>query len=166
MDVTIVPLDQSRCDAVAALETTCFGRDAWPAEAFHELIQTYTESPDFRGQVWVAVDDQSQALVGYVVLEVNSLGEAELANLAVSPACRRRGIGRLLVSFVTGICREMGVSLLWLRVRGSNMQAVRFYQTYGFTVRGEFRDYYDDPREDALIMAIELPEEDEEEGTP
>ncbi|MEW6298208.1 MAG: ribosomal protein S18-alanine N-acetyltransferase [Thermodesulfobacteriota bacterium] len=160
--VAIVPLNESLCDRVAALEAACFGADAWPPQAFHTLRRTYGESPDFRGHVWVAVDERRQDVAGYVALEVTSLGEAELTNLAVAPAYRRQGIGRLLVSFVVSVCQEVGVELLWLRVRASNGQAARFYEACGFVGRGEFRGYYDDPREDALIMAIEVPEEDEE----
>jgi ribosomal-protein-alanine N-acetyltransferase len=164
MDVTIIPLDETYYDAVAILEATCFGTDAWPREAFTELLQTYRDSLDFRGQVWVAIDDHSKAVLGYVALEVSSLGEAELTNLAVASSCRRQGIGRLLTSFVVSICQEVGVSLLWLRVRASNTRAVAFYEACGFAVRGEFRDYYEDPLEDALIMARELEEEGEEDG--
>jgi ribosomal-protein-alanine N-acetyltransferase len=162
MDITITPLDETHCDALAALERACFGTDAWPGETFTELLHTYQESHDFRGQIWVAIDDRTQTVVGYVVLEISSLGEAELTNLAVSPVSRRHGVGRLLVSFVGSVCQEIGVSLLWLRVRASNAQAVRFYETCGFAVRGEFRGYYDDPLEDALIMALDLPDQDEE----
>lgn len=164
MAVTIVPLTETHCDTLAALEVTCFGADAWPREAFAELLETYAESPDFRGQVWVVIDDQSQEVLGYAALEVSSLGEAELSNLAVAPARRRRGVGRLLTSFVISVCRESGVHLLWLRVRASHAQAVEFYEACGFAVRGEFRDYYEDPREDALIMALELAAEEGEEG--
>ncbi len=115
--VAIVPLNESLCDRVAALEAACFGADAWPPQAFHTLRRTYGESPDFRGHVWVAVDERRQDVAGYVALEVTSLGEAELTNLAVAPAYRRQGIGRLLVSFVVSVCQEVGVELLWLRVR-------------------------------------------------
>jgi ribosomal protein S18 acetylase RimI-like enzyme len=159
-DVVIVPLDATHCDAVAALEQECFGTDAWPREAFFELWETYKESPDFRGQVWVAIAAQNCTLVGYVALEVTSLGEAELTNLAVTPVWRHEGIGRLLVAFVISVCQELGVSLLWLRVRASHSGTVAFYQACGFAVRGEFRDYYDEPGENALIMAIDMPEDE------
>lgn len=162
MDVTITPFDETYCDTLASLEALCFGPDAWPKEAFTDLLETYSQSSDFRGQIWVAIDDHSHAVLGYVALEVSSLGEAELSNLAVAPAFRRQGVGRLLTSFVISICQEIGVSLLWLRVRASHTDAVEFYEACGFAVRGEFRDYYEDPLEDALIMAIDLPEDDED----
>lgn len=156
MEISIVPLTESLCEQVAAVEATCFGADAWPPEVFHTLCRIYSESPDFRGQIWVVCDEQYQTVVGYVAVEVTSLGEAELTNLAVAPAYRRRGVGRRLVSFVIDVCRQVGVELLWLRVRASNRRAVRFYEVCGFVERGEFRDYYDDPREDALILALEV----------
>jgi len=156
MDILIAPLNQSQCDDVAALEEICFGRDAWPREEFTELLETYRESPNFRGQIWVALQEPNRELVGYAALEVSSLGEAELTNLAVAPPSRQQGVGRLLTTFVVNVCQERGVSLLWLRVRKSNIQAVKFYETCEFTVRGEFRDYYEDPSEDALILAREL----------
>ncbi|MCS6924976.1 MAG: ribosomal protein S18-alanine N-acetyltransferase [Candidatus Binatia bacterium] len=159
VDVTVVPCDESLCKEVAALEVMCFGADAWPPEVFHTLCRMYSESAGFRGQIWVALDEQRRTVAGYVALEVTSLGEAELTNLAVAPACRRRGIGRRLVSCVIAACQQAGVELLWLRVRRSNQRAVRFYEACGFVKRGEFRDYYDDPREDALILALEVPEE-------
>jgi ribosomal-protein-alanine acetyltransferase len=160
VNVVVAPLEESHCDVVAALEQECFGTDAWPREAFFELLETYKESPDFRGQVWVAIAEQNHTVVGYVVLEVTSLGEAELINLAVTPVWRHEGIGRLLVSFVISVCQELGVSLLWLRVRASHSGTVAFYQACGFAARGEFRDYYDEPGEDALIMAIDVPEDE------
>lgn len=158
MEISIVPLTESLCEQVAAVEATCFGADAWPPEVFHTLCRIYSESPDFRGQIWVVCDEQYQTVVGYVAVEVTSLGEAELTNLAVAPAYRRRGVGRRLVSFVIDVCRQVGVELLWLRVRASNRQAVRFYEACGFVRRGEFCDYYDEPREDALILALEVPQ--------
>jgi ribosomal-protein-alanine N-acetyltransferase len=164
MGVVIKPMAEEHLDVVAVLEETCFGADAWPAEAFAELLEIYGESPDFRGQLWVAVEAGTEEVLGYAGLELSSLGEAELSNLAVSPAHRRQGVGQLLVAFVIGVCQELGVSLLWLRVRKSNTGAVDFYTTCGFRVRGEFRAYYDRPHEDALIMAVEIPE-DTGEGT-
>jgi len=156
MDILIAPLDQSQCDDVAALEELCFGTDAWPRETFTELLGTYRNSPDFRGQIWVALQGPSRELVGYAILEVSSLGEAELTNLAVMPASRKQGIGRLLIAFVVNVCQEREINLLWLRVRKSHTQAVRFYERCAFAIRGEFRDYYEEPTEDALIMAREL----------
>ena len=156
MDVLIKPMADKHLDMVAALEEACFETDAWSAEAFTELLEIYGESPDFRGQLWVAVDAEMGEVLGYAGLDLSSLGEAELNNLAVGPAHRWQGVGRRLVAFVIGVCRELGVSLLWLRVRRSNTGAVDFYTTCGFRVRGEFRAYYDRPREDALIMAIEM----------
>jgi ribosomal-protein-alanine N-acetyltransferase len=156
MDVVIKPMAEEHLGMVATLEKACFTTDAWSAEAFVELLEIYGESPDFRGQLWVAAEAQTEEVLGYAGLELSSFGEAELSNLAVSPTHRRQGIGQRLVAFVIGVCQEQGVSLLWLRVRRSNTEAIDFYTACGLRVRGEFRAYYDQPREDALIMATEI----------
>ena len=79
-------------------------------------------------------------------------GEADLINLAVDPSHRRRGLGRRLVA-AAAYCRRRGVVLLWLRVRASNRGARAFYRRCGFGAIGRFRGYYDEPREDAVLMA-------------
>jgi ribosomal protein S18 acetylase RimI-like enzyme len=48
------------------------------------------------------------------------------------------------------------VSLLWLRVRASNVAARRFYARVGFQRRGRFGGYYRDPDEPAVIMAMDM----------
>ncbi len=156
MDVVIKPMTRKHLNIVTTLENACFGTDAWSREVFTELLKVYRQSPDFRGQLWVAVEAETKEVSGYAGLELSSLGEAELSNLAVGPAHRRQGVGQRLVAFVIGVCQELEVSLLWLRVRKSNTEAIDFYTACGFRVRGEFRAYYDCPCEDALIMAIEI----------
>ncbi len=156
MAIIIKSLARKHLSIVATLEKTCFGADAWSVEAFAELFETYRESSDFRGQLWVAIEAGTNKVLGYAGLELSSFGEAELSNLAVDPAHRRQGVGQRLVAFVLGEYQELEVSLLWLRVRRSNTRAISFYTACGFRKRGEFRKYYDHPREDALIMAIEL----------
>jgi ribosomal-protein-alanine N-acetyltransferase len=93
--------------------------------------------------------------VGYAGLELSVLGgEADLVNLAVVPAARRRGVGRRLLEAAVAFCRRRGVALLWLRVRASNHAARAFYLQAGFRTVGRFRAYYATPREDAVLMAL------------
>ncbi len=156
MDLSIKAMAKKHLARITTLEKTCFGADAWPAEVFVELLKIYRKSANVRGQLWVAVEAGSEKVLGYVGLELSSLGEAELSNLAVDPACRRQKIGRRLVAFVLAECQELEVPLLWLRVRKSNTRALDFYRACGFRKQGEFRAYYDHPREHALIMAMEI----------
>lgn len=143
--------------AVAAIERDAFGREAWPAQAFKALLTAFSRATPLRGAMWVADDPATGEILGYAGVEVSALwGEMDVINIAVTAAHRRRGVGKLLLRRIVGLCRRRGVSLLWLRVRASNREAQRFYRRMGFQARGRFQGYYVDPDEAAIIMAMEL----------
>jgi ribosomal-protein-alanine N-acetyltransferase len=101
-------------------------------------------------------EDRPGALLGYVGVELSALGgEADVINLAVDPAHRRHGIGRRLLRAAVAYCRRRRIPLVWLRVRASNRSARAFYRRCGFAVVGRFRGYYEEPREDAVLMRAE-----------
>jgi [ribosomal protein S18]-alanine N-acetyltransferase len=98
-------------------------------------------------------EDQPGAIRGYVGVELSALGgEADVINLAVHPAHRRHGVGRRLLTAAVAYCRRRQIPLVWLRVRASNRSARAFYGRCGFVVVGRFRGYYEQPREDAVLM--------------
>jgi ribosomal-protein-alanine acetyltransferase len=150
-------MTRSDLGPVAALEQATFGREAWPSEAFKDLLVACSQAKPPRGAMWVAVDPKTGELVGYAGVEVSALwGEMDIINIAVAPAHRRRGVGRLLLERIVTLCRRRGVPLLWLRARASNRGARRFYRRMGFRVRGRFQGYYVDPDEAAVIMAMDV----------
>jgi ribosomal-protein-alanine N-acetyltransferase len=92
----------------------------------------------------------ARAVVGDCVAE----GEAELENMAVSEEVRRRGVGAKLLEEFLGWCATFGCARVHLEVRESNAAARRLYERYGFREDGRRRDYYKDPAEDAVTMAL------------
>lgn len=150
-------MDAADVPAVARLERAIFRREAWPPSAFAYLGRILTVARPPRGRFWVA-ETRDGRVVGYAGLELSALGgEADIVNLAVDPAHRRHGVGRRLVGAARAFCRTRGVPLLWLRVRASNRGARAFYRRCGFRAVGRFRGYYDDPPEDAFLMALPRP---------
>jgi ribosomal-protein-alanine N-acetyltransferase len=142
---------------VAAVEAVCFGTDAWPREAFAELLRAFGQARPTRGRLWVSEDPKTEEVLGYAGIEVSALwGEADLINIAVAATHRRRGVGRMLVEWIVRRCRRDGIEMLWLRVRASNRSARRFYRVLGFQERGRFDGYYRDPDEPAVLMALDL----------
>ena len=140
--------------AVARLERAIFRREAWPRAAFAYLHAILAASRPPRGRLWVATVGARQ-VVGYVGIELSALGgEADVINLAVDPAARRHGLGRRLLGTALSYGRARGVPLVWLRVRAGNRGARVFYGRCGFVPVGRFRAYYDDPRDDAILMAV------------
>ncbi len=118
-------------EALRAVQRACPEAAQW--EAKEELGRV----------VWVA--EAEGEVAGFAVWQELPGGEAELLNLAVAPGARRRGAGRALVE-------AMERRRVWLEVRASNEEAIRFYEALGFERRGVRRAYYRDPVEDAVVM--------------
>ena len=78
--------------------------------------------------------------------------ELHINSLAVEETLRRRGIARRLLQHVLADARRSGARSATLEVRQSNHAARHLYEGLGFHVEGVRRDYYQDPREDALIL--------------
>jgi ribosomal-protein-alanine N-acetyltransferase len=82
--------------------------------------------------------------------------EAEVANLAVAPAFRGSGGGALLLDVLLAEAGIRGVERVFLEVRASNPSALALYRSRGFKEIGVRKDYYRKPREDALVLALDL----------
>jgi ribosomal-protein-alanine N-acetyltransferase len=78
--------------------------------------------------------------------------ELHINSLAVAPAWRRRGAARRLLAHILHETAQAGVRAATLEVRASNAAARALYEGLEFKVEGIRRDYYQDPREDALIL--------------
>jgi [ribosomal protein S18]-alanine N-acetyltransferase len=82
--------------------------------------------------------------------------EAEVLNLAVREESRGEGEGKRLLERLLKEYTVAGVSRVFLEVRESNEGAIGFYQHRGFRVIGTRKDYYQDPKESALVMELSL----------
>ena len=141
--------------AIAEIEEATFSRP-WSRATFAGLL----DRPE--AEVLVASDEGSVA--GYLVL-LTGAGEAELANLAVSAGSRRRGVAKALLARASEILPGKGVGCLYLAVRASNEKAIRLYERFGFARIGTHRAYYQDPSEDARVLALELSGSSEQAGS-
>jgi len=92
---------------------------------------------------------------GYAVAWIVA-DELHIANIAVVPKFRRRGVGRATIEHLMHLARHRGCTYAQLEVRASNTPAIALYQKLGFRTVGVRRGYYEKPREDALVMAKEL----------
>jgi ribosomal-protein-alanine N-acetyltransferase len=90
-------------------------------------------------------------LLGYVCYWI-IFKEIHIMNLAVHKAFRRQGIGETLIRTVLKEARDKGGERATLEVRASNLPAISLYQKLGFTRTAIRHNYYDVPREDALVM--------------
>lgn len=149
MNLEIAFMTADHAAAAAELEKVCF-QDPWS----ERMLLDELENPL---SLWLAALDGG-TLAGYIGSQ-SVQGEADVMNLAVSPAYRRRGVGRALLRELAGALRSKGVAALLLEVRPSNEAAVSLYRSEGFVQVGRRKNYYFHPREDALILRKELEHE-------
>lgn len=139
--MNLIKMQPGHIDGVKELLDACFGVSAWSRDS----VVAQLENPV--SYCAVAVDDDR--IVGYIAYEIIA-DEGSLVELAVEPAYRQQGIGRRLTELMLTSCD--GVRTVCLEVRASNDPALRLYRSMGFREISRRRDYYDDPREDAVIM--------------
>ena len=99
--------------------------------------------------------DETGRVVGYAGLQV-ILDEGYIANVAVRPDCRRQGIAGKLLQVFLDFAQANGLAFLTLEVRESNYPAIALYGSRGFRSVGRRKNYYEHPKEDALIMTKEF----------
>lgn len=132
--------------AVAVLEEEAFSAP-WTAATFLRLL----DRPG--AELWVV--EEGEGIVAYGVLWC-ILDQGELANIAVAPEARGRGLGSRLLDHFIEVARGRGVGRLFLEVRESNQVALRLYASRGFHRIGRRRGYYERPREDALVLELPI----------
>ena len=142
MEIRIEPLQECYLDQVCALEEEMFSMP-WHRESFQEMIE------DKNACYLVALHQEE--VVGACGLR-NIVGDGEVTNVVTKKAYQNRGIGATLLNQLFSIGRTMGVEAYTLEVRVSNRPAIHLYQKLGFKKEGIRKNFYEKPREDALIM--------------
>ena len=130
---------------VAELEKICFSMPWSKNSIASELNNIYA--------LWLVAEDNG-AVVGYIGSQF-SHPEADVMNVAVTPDRRREGIAEVLVDSLIMELKRIGCSSLTLEVRASNDPAIGLYQKIGFHEVGRRKNYYRNPKEDALILRKE-----------
>jgi len=142
----IRPATENDLDAIDAIEVESFP-SPWSMDIFRREMQlSFSHS-------FVAVEQEpgNKTPVGYIFFWTID-HEMQLHRLAVKKTGRRQGIGSLLLREMINTCQSEGITEGYLEVRASNQDAIDLYQKAGFTITGIRKCYYDDTREDALVM--------------
>ena len=130
---------------IAALEKICFS-DPWSERSIASEL-------DNKLAFWL-VATEGETVAGYIGSQT-VMEETDMMNVAVHPDYRRQGIAEALVSGLVEHLKAMGSHCLTLEVRASNAPAIALYEKLGFAEIGRRKNYYRNPREDALILRKE-----------
>ena len=121
----------------------------WTRMGFHDELlnpRSFLRAAESNGRV-----------IGYLCAS-QVLDEGHILNLGVHPLCRRMGIASRLIEDILPLLRQNGCKVIYLEVRSSNKAAISMYGKFGFVQTGKRKEYYRLPREDAVIMKLDIPD--------
>lgn len=150
--IKIVPMAPEHLDALATLERVCFSRP-WSRQMLADELDNQCAA------FLTALEPDTDRVIGYAGLLV-AADEGYITNVAVEPSRRRQGVAAQLLQVFDSFARANKLAFLTLEVRPSNEAAIALYRSFGFEEVGRRRNYYDLPKEDALILTKYYGEEE------
>ena len=144
MKINIVPMNADHLEELERLEKICFSRP-WSRKMLAEELENQCAA------FLVAEDPESRTVLGYAGVLVMA-DEGYITNVAVFPEYRRRGIAAQIIKVFCDFAQGNHLAFLTLEVRPTNTAAIELYRSFGFEEVGRRKNYYDLPKEDALIL--------------
>ena len=138
-------MNASHVAQIAELEKICFS-DPWSERSVASELEN-------KLSCWLVVME-GERVVGYIGSQT-VCGETDMMNVAVHPSHRRKGIAETLILGLIEELKTMESHCLTLEVRASNVPAISLYEKLGFSEIGRRKNYYRNPKEDALILRKE-----------
>jgi [ribosomal protein S18]-alanine N-acetyltransferase len=142
--MTITDVKPQHLNEIQEIENACFSLP-WHRSALEKQMCA-------DNCVFLAALDESGSVMGYIGL-MYVLDEGYISNVAVSPQYRRRGVADALIEALTERTKSF-LAFVTLEVRESNHAAKYLYTKHGFETVGKRKNYYDRPKEDALLMTL------------
>lgn len=142
MKYQIRTLERADLLQAAELERRIFS-EPWSLKSFEDALKR-------NENIYVAAEAEGK-IIGYCGLWAVA-GEGQIYNVAVAPEYRNQKIGEALLEELLERGWRSGLTAFTLEVRKSNEYAIRLYQKSGFKSAGIRKNFYDLPKEDAVIM--------------
>ena len=135
-------MEEADAASASALEKKS-SAEAWSEKSYRDAVRD--------ANALYVVAQSGERIVGCCGLWI-SFEEADVCNVVVDSDFRRKGIAERMLCFLMEKGKEAGVSNFTLEVRTGNEGAIRLYEKLGFVTEGVRKGFYDNPKEDALIM--------------
>ena len=152
MNDSVLYLKASLSDSfeIAAIEEECFSVP-WSKKA----VEGFIENP----LCTMLVAKVEEKIIGYIGLYIIA-DDCDIANVAVTKSYRGQGIAISLINLATEYAKNKEVTKMMLEVRESNIPAIKLYEKLGFSTVGIRKNYYTQPKENALLMDKTITEQD------
>ena len=131
---------------VFEIEQACFS-DPWTMQGFKDSLNE--TSAHLR-----IIENETGGIAGYACL-YQVADEGEIVNVAIDPKCRQKGYGARLVRDLLLLGQELGAERFFLEVRKGNVAGRALYTSLGFVECGIRKGFYENPKEEAVLMMWE-----------
>lgn len=138
----IEKMTKEHLESVYIIETECFSHP-WSKQSLENELNNDTSL------FWVATENND--VIGYIGMSV-VIDEGYIFNVAVSETHRKKGVGSALINELVTYGKKNNLCFITLEVRESNMNAQSLYSKFGFIKVGERKNYYSEPKENAILL--------------
>ena len=132
----------SEVDKALEIEEECF-ICPWKRDDFVNMVED-------KDKIYVAAV-LGDEIIGGACLR-NIAGDGEITNVAIKSEFRGNGYSERLIENLIAMGRQIGCTAFTLEVRVSNIPAIKCYEKNGFESAGIRPNFYEHPKEDAMIM--------------
>lgn len=151
MSLVLRLAEKEDIDGIFDVETKCF-ISPWHFESLQ-----YDVCDNSNSLYMIAIEQET--IIGFCGVHI-VLDECHINNVAVLPQYRRKGVAKALIELLISSTEKL-IKMYWLEVRQSNIAAKKLYEKFGFEPITIRKKYYTDTNEDALIMCLNLSENEE-----
>ena len=129
-------------DDVYIIETECFSHP-WSKQSLEEELNNETS-------LFLVAKEENE-VIGYIGMSI-VIDEGYIFNVAVCEKYRNKGVATALINELVTYGKKNNFSFITLEVRESNLPAISLYSKFGFIKAGERKDYYSNPKENAILL--------------
>ena len=138
----IEKMTSGQLDDVYIIETECFSHP-WSKQSIEEELNNETS-------LFLVAKEENE-VIGYIGMSI-VIDEGYIFNVAVREKYRNKGVATALINELVTYGKKNNFSFITLEVRESNLPAISLYSKFGFIKAGERKDYYSNPKENAILL--------------
>ena len=135
-------MTSGQLDDVYIIETECFSHP-WSKQSLEEELNNETS-------LFLVAKEENE-VIGYIGMSI-VIDEGYIFNVAVRESYRNKGVATALLNELVTYGKKTYFSFITLEVRENNLPAISLYSKFGFIKAGERKDYYSNPKENAILL--------------
>lgn len=135
-------MTSGQLDDIYIIETECFSHP-WSKQSLEEELNNETS-------LFLVAKEENE-VIGYIGMSI-VIDEGYIFNVAVREKYRNKGVATALINELVTYGKKNNFSFITLEVRESNLPAISLYSKFGFIKAGERKDYYSNPKENAILL--------------